>query len=258
MLRRAKLAASLAVLAALAAGGELSPATPQDQGYVRPISARGRVFREIGPGVEALKRDAAGLHYVLATPASSVAIYGAADKRIGEIPNANSRGAKIVFAQDFDLDATGRLYVADRGANAVKIFRGNGTLEATVPVAAPTSVVALPGDEFAVASLRADSLVSVYGFAGKLLRRFGDLAGSPEPVSSSATLNRGRLYGDPTGHLYFAFTAVPDPTIRNTTASALPPTKYRFLRPRSRRRRKRGAGIRSRSKKEARYRRKSP
>jgi hypothetical protein len=172
------------------------------------------VFREIGPGVAALKRDPAGLHYVLAMPANSVAIYASGDKRTGEIPNANSHGAKIVFAQDFDLDSSGRLYVADRGANAVKVFEGDGSLEATIPVAAPTSVVALPGDEFAVASLRSDRLVSVYGLNGKLVRRFGDLTGSPVPTKSGAALNRGRLYGDPTGQLYFAFTAVPDPTVR--------------------------------------------
>jgi len=211
---RAKFAARSAALVAAAVGLQFSPAMAQEQGFVQPIQARARVFRETGPGVTSIKRGAAGLHYVLATPANVITIYGADDKRVGQIPNANSHGAKIIFAQDFDIDASGRLFVADRGADAVKVFKADGSLEATIAVPAPSSIVALSGDEFAVTSLRSDRLVSVYGLKGKLIRGFGNPEGAPEPESTAAALNPSRLFGDPAGHIFLAFTGTPDPVIR--------------------------------------------
>ena len=110
--------------------GVASVALPQVE---REIQATGRVFVEIGPGVNALKRSASGLYYILAAPASVISVYGADGKRRASIPKANSKDAKIVYAEDIDLDVTGRLYVADRGANAIKVFRPDGSLDATIP-----------------------------------------------------------------------------------------------------------------------------
>lgn len=214
MFRRTQLGVSLAVLILAAAGSNLSPAAGQEENFARQILARARVFPEIGPGVAALKRDSAGRYYVLAAPAKAVAVYGADGTRAGQIPNANSRGAKIVYAQDIDLDAEGRLVVADRGANALKIFEPDGALDATIPVTAPMSIAALSGDEFAVAALRSENLVSIFDLHGKLVRGFGELEGTPASAEKSGLLSRGRLYGDSTGHIYFAFTDRPDPTIR--------------------------------------------
>src|SRR5271168_250698 len=96
----------------------------QAQGVQTVLHARGRVFPDVGRGAAAIETDAAGRYYVLAAPANVIAIYSADGKRIGQIPSAQAAGdATIKFAVDFDRDpASGRIFVADRGANAVKIF----------------------------------------------------------------------------------------------------------------------------------------
>ncbi|HXY79559.1 MAG TPA: hypothetical protein VEI08_02880, partial [Candidatus Bathyarchaeia archaeon] len=74
MLRRAPALSLILALAALACWGA-RPAQAQDQAFTRDIAARGRVFPEVGPGISAIKRDAAGRYYVLAAPATAVLIY---------------------------------------------------------------------------------------------------------------------------------------------------------------------------------------
>jgi hypothetical protein len=206
----------LAVLVAIATVWNLLPlfAASRTQTEVPDIAARGRLFPELGPGLRAIKRDSSGRYYILAAPASTVSVYGADGKRIGEIPAANSQGVKIVFAEDIDIDATNRLFIADRGANAVKIFKVDGSLDTSIAVLAPTSVAALPGNEFAVSSLRSDRLVTIYSEQGKLIRSFGDPRDLPSSADSKHYINHGRLSGDGLGFIYFAFTFVPDATIR--------------------------------------------
>ncbi|HXW62470.1 MAG TPA: hypothetical protein VEJ45_07730 [Candidatus Acidoferrales bacterium] len=186
----------------------------QEQAFTREIQARARVFPEVGPGVAALKRDAAGHYYILAAPANAVTIYGADGHRIGLIPNAQSHGAKIVYASDLDIDADGRLFVADRGSNTVKIFSSDGTLVATVDVATPMSLAALSGLEFAATLLHSDHLVNLFSARGALVRAFGEASGSPRNPAGHAPLASGRVSGDGRGEIFFAFTELPDPTIR--------------------------------------------
>ena len=204
----------IAALAAAAAWSAL-PAAGQDQEFAREIQARARVFPEIGAGVTAMKRGADGRYYVLAAPANVIAVYGSGGNRIGAIPNANSRGAKIAYASDVDVDSEGRLFVADRGANAVKIFNPDGSLVATVPVAAPMSIVALTGREFAVTSLRSEQLVSIFDAQGQLARAFGEPPAPREDRDRSAPLSHGKIYGDATGQIYFVFAELNDPTVRS-------------------------------------------
>ena len=206
----------LAILAAIAAGWNFLPlfAAIRTQARVPAMVARARLFPELGPGLRAIKRDTSGRYYILAAPASSISVYGANTKRIGGVPPANAPGVKVVFAEDIDLDASGRLFVADRGANAVKIFRADGSLDAAVPVIAPTSVAALSGNELAVASLRADRLVTIYNERGKVIRSFGDPHDAPSGTDSNRYMNHGRLSSDPLGFIYFAFTYLPNATIR--------------------------------------------
>jgi sugar lactone lactonase YvrE len=217
MLRHVPVVVSFAILAMLA-GWNASPASAQDQAFTREIQARARIFPEIGPGVSALKRDAAGRYYILAAPANAIAIYGADGSRIGQIPNANSRGAKIAYASDIDIDSEGRLFVADRGTNAVKIFNADGSAVATVRVAAPLSIAALSGREFAAASLRSEQLVNIFDGQGALVRTFGDAPASSGNHSRDALLSHGRLYGDGKGQIYFVFTDLADPTVRKYDA----------------------------------------
>jgi hypothetical protein len=181
----------------------------------------------------------------LANPASIIWIYNAEGTRIGQIPTAQARAevaaAAIKFAVDFDRDAvSGRIYVADRGANAVKIYTPDGALEASVPVNAPMSVVALANGEFAVVTLRSDHLVRVMNEHGKLLRSFGNIsdavndpsqltvpalsasanseagyaAGYPTGPPPAYAMDIGKLYSGAPGEIYFAFTSLKDPKFR--------------------------------------------
>jgi hypothetical protein len=216
-------------------------APTQAQGVQTVLHARGRVFPDVGRGAEAIERDAAGHYYVLAAPASVIWIYSADGKRIGQIPSAQAANAEIKYAVDFDRDAaSGRIFVADRGGNAVKIFTTDGALEASVPVNAPMSVVALAGGEFAVVTLRCDHLVRVMNERGKLLRTFGNISdavsdpsqltvpaigasagnstGYATGYSTSAppayAMDIGKLYSGAPGDIYFAFTSLKDPKFR--------------------------------------------
>ena len=231
--------AACAFVLALAFAGMDRPA--QAQGVQTVLHARARVFPDVGRGAEAIERDAAGHYYVLAVPASVIWIYSEDGRRIGQIPNAMVANAAIKYAVDFDRDAvSGRIFVADRGANAVKIFTADGALEASVPVNAPMSVVALAGGEFAVVTLRSDHLVRVMNEHGKLLRSFGNIADAvSDPsqltvpaISASAenapgytagystsappayAMDIGKLYSGAPGDIYFAFTSLKDPKFR--------------------------------------------
>jgi hypothetical protein len=215
------------------------------QGVQTVLHARGRVFPDVGRDAAAIERDAAGHYYVLANPASIIWIYNAEGTRIGQIPSAEARAAAaaaaIKFAVDFDRDAvSGRIFVADRGANAVKIYTPDGALEASVPVNAPMSVVALANGEFAVVTLRSDHLVRVMNERGKLLRSFGNIsdavndpsqltvpalsasadsepgyaAGYPSGPPPAYAMDIGKLYSGAPGEIYFAFTSLKDPKFR--------------------------------------------
>jgi len=203
---------------AIAAGWNFSraaaPAPNQDQEYSRALVARARVFPEIGAGIAAIKSDGAGRYYMLAAPANAIAIYQADGKRLGAIPNANSRGAKIIYAQDIDLDSKGRILVADRGANAVKIFEPDGSLDAAIPFAAPISLVSLSGGEFAVSQLRSRQLFSIFDAQGKLVRSFGEVPGAAAGTARAESIIPGRIYGDAKDHIYFVFSGLPSLTLR--------------------------------------------
>jgi hypothetical protein len=241
VLRTALLACAF-VLALLFA---CSPHPARAQGVQTVLHARGRVFPDVGRGATAIERDAAGRYYVLADPASIIWIYNAQGTRIGQIPTAQARAATaaaaIKFAVDFDRDAvSGRIFVADRGANAIKIYAPDGALEASVPVNAPMSVVALADGEFAVATLRSDHLVRVMNEHGKLLRSFGNIsdavnnpsqltvpalsasadsqagyaAGYPTGPPPAYAMDIGKLYSGAPGDIYFVFTSLKDPKFR--------------------------------------------
>src|ERR1700689_1948913 len=105
MTRRARLSVSLAILGIIATGWNLLLFAVENRNRgVADIVARARLFSELGPGLHALKRDSGGRYYVLAAPATTIYVYGADGKRAGQIPAANSQSAKIVFADDIDID----------------------------------------------------------------------------------------------------------------------------------------------------------
>ena len=57
-------------------------------------------------------------------------------------------------------------------------------------------------------------LVTVFDEHGTLISAFGDHIDSTDHPSLNELLNRGRVTGDLAGQIYFAFTYLPDPTIR--------------------------------------------
>ena len=191
------------------------------QGFRSIVQPAGRAFPAVGPGVSAIKRDNQGRYYVLAKPATRVRVFNSDGALVAEFPPANSPSS-IVYAMDFDVAADGSVYIADRGGNAVLIFRPDGSLLARVAVFAPTSVVALSNREFAVASFHASRLVEVFNDRGVRLRTFGDPSDAvPAPIDDPSSLKEkeaplylGRIYGDPEGQIYFTFTSLPDPTFR--------------------------------------------
>jgi hypothetical protein len=112
-----------------------------------------------------------------------------------------------------DVDGQGTVYVADRGANAIKIWDAQGN-ERIVKVPAPLSIASLPDGEFAVATLHQPRLVIVFDKTGRDVREFGEA----EQISDRAELNRflsiGILIGDGAGQLYYGFPYLPDALVR--------------------------------------------
>ena len=205
----------LAALCLLACGAGFAVA--QDEGE---LTAKRRLFPGVGPGLRAVKRGADGNFYVLTAPATAASVFDAAGKTLKKIPAYESNGGpqaaelrSIAYGEDLDVDAAGTVYVADRGANSIKIWESNGNAR-RVPVNAPVSVAALPDGEVAVATLREPHLVIVFDKNGRDVREFGD----PEPITERVELNRylnvGQLATDALGHLYYAFPYMPEPTVR--------------------------------------------
>jgi hypothetical protein len=182
------------------------------------LIARRRLLSDIGPGLRAVRRGPDGRTYVLAWPSPGLVVFDTQGKQvlsIGAAPLDGRAGrAAVTFGEDCDVDSERRIYVADRGANAIQVFSGDGALLRSIPVAAPLSVGALGEGEVAVATLREPHLVIVFDKNGRDVREFGD----PEQITDRQELNRflniGQLATDAEGHLYYAFGYTPEPTVR--------------------------------------------
>ena len=185
------------------------------------LMARRRVFPSIGPGLRALRHGKDGKYYLLASPAVGIAVFDSHEKQLAVIgaPPASPAADKtpraaISFGEDCDVDAQGNLYVADRGYNQVNVFSPTGSPLRSMQFNSPTSLVALPEGEVAVTAPRGLHLVTVFGPTGRVVREFGD----PEQLSERNDLNRyvsiGRLGSDPEGHIYYGYTYMPEPMVR--------------------------------------------
>ena len=184
------------------------------------LSAKQRILATIGPGLRAIRQGADGRLYVLASPSPGLVVVDAKGKEllsIGEAPQASGASASqalIAFGDDCDVDADGKIYVADRGANLIRVFSADGKPLHSFAVKDPVSVASLPEGEIAVSTLREPHLVVVFDKNGKEVREFGD----PEQISDREDLNRflniGQLGTDAQGHLYYAFGYLPEATVR--------------------------------------------
>jgi hypothetical protein len=199
------------------------------------LTARRRIFSPIGPGLRAVKRGTDGKYYVLASPSVGIAIFDALGKQLSAIgaplstPISNKAGrSAIAFGEDCDSDAQGNVYVADRGYNLVSLFSPDGNLLRSFPVNGPVSVAALPEGEVAVTSVRGSRMVSVYGPNGRIAREFGEF----ESLSSREDLNRylslGRVLSDPQGRLYYGYTYLPEPLVRQFDRFGYAGQDFRF------------------------------
>jgi hypothetical protein len=198
----------------------------QDEG---DLIAKKRLFPGVGPGLRAVKRGTDGNYYILSAPGSTAAVFDPAGKLLRRVPEYDETKAPaspsstltppssplgtITFGEDLDIDAQGTVYVADRGANAIKIWDAKGN-ERVIKVPGPVSVAALPDGEIAVATVHEQHLVMVFDKNGREVREFGD----PEPISDRPEVNRflniGILVTDGDGHLDYAFPYLPEPTVR--------------------------------------------
>ncbi len=178
------------------------------------LNARARLLPNAGPGIRAVRRDAAGRYYVLSAPGDAVEIYSPAGAKVGQIPAKPGPDSKIVFGEDLYLDPAGRVYVADRGANEIKMYAADGKLTGKIPVIAPVSVAALPGGEIAVASLASPRFVDVFDASGRRVRSIGGTSNSADITTPNAQLNRGFFAEDSDGHFYYSLLYLSDPTIR--------------------------------------------
>src|SRR6516164_6795007 len=185
------------------------------------LLAKRRVFPNIGPGLRAIRHGADGKYYVLASPSVGVAVFDSAGKQLALIgaparePVANKAGQPaIAFGEDCDVDAKGDVYIADRDSNLVNLFSPDGKPVRSIAVNAPTSLVSLPEGEIAVTSATQTHLVTVYGPNGTVVREFG----TPESLSEREDVNRylsiGRLAADSEGRVYYGYTYMPEPLVR--------------------------------------------
>jgi len=192
------------------------------------LDATRRRFPDVGAGFRAVRRGPDGSYYVLATtfpsnssksskpatpPTAGVLVFDSQGRKLRQIP-AEPRTGEIVSPLSFDLDASGHVYIADLGGNAVSVYTADGKLFAHFPVPKPTQIIALPHYQVAVSSANGNHLIAVYDVHGTLVREFGELADLSDDVEINHRLNLGHLASDKAGALYFAFRYLPEPTVR--------------------------------------------
>jgi hypothetical protein len=179
------------------------------------LNAKRRLFPSVGLGVRGIKGGPDGRYYVLT--AHAVLVFDAGGSKSGEIPSPSAKGKKadgMNFAEAFDIGSDGRVYVADRGANALRVFSPAGAAVLTVSFPSPTGIVALSGGEFAATTSTAAHLISVFDMNGAELRTFGDPVDLAETPEFNQHLSIARLATDAASNIYVAFTFFPEPTVR--------------------------------------------
>ena len=217
MSRISKFCAAVCLCAAAAAGSSAQ--------FEGELTAKQRLFPETGWGLRGVKQ-AGERTYILGS--QGLTVFDAKQHKLltigsqaaatvtpaGNAGAAKSGPATAGFAEDFDVDAAGQIYVADRATNQIVVYGADGNRVRAFSVTAPLSVAALPDGEVAVSTLQDPHLVLVYDKNGREIRDFGEL----EEISSRPELNRylnsGYLSTDSRGNIYYAFIYAPEPTVR--------------------------------------------
>ena len=120
----------------------------------------------------------------------------------------------ITFGEDCDVDKQGNIYVADRGSNLINILSPEGKLLRSIAVNSPISVAALPEGEVAVTTFRQTQLVTVFAADGRIAREFGTMEELATREDLNRYLNLGHIMSDPQGHIYYGYTYLPEPLVR--------------------------------------------
>jgi hypothetical protein len=210
----------LLLIAILSAAGNATAQVDLD------LVAKRRLFSPIGPGLKQVREGADGKIYVLASPSPGLVVFSPEARRLltmrqasglnpAALAEAKASGEILVeFGEDFDVDADGTIYIADRAANCIQVYSKDGKHLRTTTVNAPVAVAALPEGEVAVATMQRETLLTVFDKNGRLVREFGN----PEALTERADLNRflnyGEIASDGLGHLYYGFKYFPEPTVR--------------------------------------------
>jgi hypothetical protein len=216
----------LAVMCLLLSAGGFAIQASHAQQVDADLVAKRRLFSPIGPGLKQVRSGADGKIYVLASPSPGLVVYSPEARRLltmhevsglteAALAEAKASGDVLVeFGEDFDVDADGNIYIADRAANKVQVYSRDGRHVREIAVNAPLSVAAMPEGEVAVATLQRETLVTVFDKSGRLVREFGDPETFTERKDLNRFLNLGELATDAMGHLYYGFRYFPEPTIR--------------------------------------------
>jgi hypothetical protein len=216
----------LAVMCLLFSAGGFAIQASNAQQVDADLVAKRRLFSPIGPGLKQVRSGADGKIYVLASPSPGLVVYSPEARRLltmhevsglteAALAEAKASGDVLVeFGEDFDVDADGNIYIADRAANKVQVYSRDGRHVREIAVNAPLSVAAMPEGEVAVATLQRETLVTVFDKSGRLVREFGDPETFTERKDLNRFLNLGELATDAMGHLYYGFRYFPEPTIR--------------------------------------------
>jgi hypothetical protein len=216
MQARARMIRWLAAALLFALASTIATTGVRAQVVEQDITATKRVYPEIGAGVWSIKRGPAGKYYILV--GRSVLVFGDDQQKLKEIPRPTAkdfRGAPpLVYGVAFDVDSTGRVYVADRAANILRIFSPDGDSLLNISFQTPTGIAVLPSGEIVAASAVADHLITVFDARGRELRAIGDQVDFSDNHTFNRFLNVGHLAADTANNIYFAFNYFPEPTFR--------------------------------------------
>jgi len=192
--------------------------------YEGELTAKRRLFPEIGVGLRDIKRGDKDKTYVLSS--QGLMVFDASNHKLLTIgsPAADVAASKTKalgasaagasFAEDFDVDAAGQIYVADRAANLIVEYSADGNRLKSFQVNAPLAVAALQDGEVAVATLHGPHLIVVFDKNGRDIRDFGELADISSREDLNRYLNSGYLATDARGDIFYAFIYTPEPTVR--------------------------------------------
>jgi hypothetical protein len=211
-----------AALRAIVAGAMLAQ-VPQPE---LTLMAKDRLFPLAGAGVRGIKGGPDGRYYVLT--AHSVIVFLADGTKVAEISTSPAKGSKaegLSFAEAFDVGRDGRIYVADHGANTLRVFSPEGAPLLNIQFPSPTGIVALSGGEFAATTSTAEHLISVYDLKGAEIRTFCDPVDLAKTPEINQYLSIARLATDAASDIYLAYTFYPEPTVRKYDRSGFATTE---------------------------------